>query len=111
MKVLLLSPLLIVLLLTFGCSHTEGSLNNRSVDAETKSSFRAMTFNIRNDNASDGENAWPHRKEMVAGMIRFHGVDIVGGQEALYILPENLDLHLYECSRIVVGSDAVGWGE
>lgn len=111
MKDLLLSPLLIVLLLTFGCSHTEGSLNNRSVDAETKSSFRAMTFNIRNDNASDGENAWPHRKEMVAGMIRFHGVDIVGVQEALSRQLEDLDLLLPEFSRIGVGRDADGGGE
>ncbi len=30
---------------------------------------------------SDGENAWPNRKEMVKGLIRFYDMDIVGTQE------------------------------
>lgn len=45
--------------------------------------FRVMTFNIRFDNPQDGEDAWPHRREKVASMIRFHGARIVGLQEAL----------------------------
>jgi endonuclease/exonuclease/phosphatase family metal-dependent hydrolase len=42
-----------------------------------------MTFNIRFDNPADGENAWPNRKEFVAGTIRLHQADIIGLQEAL----------------------------
>lgn len=40
------------------------------------------TFNIRMDTPNDGENAWPHRKEMVKDLINYHEFDIVGTQEA-----------------------------
>ncbi|MDX9881544.1 MAG: endonuclease/exonuclease/phosphatase family protein [Prolixibacteraceae bacterium] len=39
------------------------------------------TYNIRQNNPNDGINAWPNRKEMVKGLIRFHEFDIVGTQE------------------------------
>ncbi|MBF6628597.1 MAG: endonuclease/exonuclease/phosphatase family protein [Proteiniphilum sp.] len=39
------------------------------------------SFNLRLDTNSDGENAWPNRKEMVKGLIRFHELDIIGTQE------------------------------
>ncbi len=45
--------------------------------------LNVMTFNIRFDNPDDGFNAWPHRKELVKSMIRYHEADIVGLQEAL----------------------------
>jgi endonuclease/exonuclease/phosphatase family metal-dependent hydrolase len=45
--------------------------------------FRVMTYNIRYDDPRAGEIAWANRREMVASMIRFHGADIVGLQEAL----------------------------
>lgn len=45
-------------------------------------SFRVMTFNIRYNNPADSANAWPHRAEGVAGLIRFHDPDLVGLQEA-----------------------------
>lgn len=105
------TPLLFVILLTFGCSQTEVSLNDRGVNAGKNDSFRAMTFNIRYDNSGDGENAWPNRKEMVAGMIRFHGADIVGVQEALLRQLEDLDDLLPGFSRIGVGRDPDGGGE
>jgi endonuclease/exonuclease/phosphatase family metal-dependent hydrolase len=44
---------------------------------------RAMTFNIRYNNPGDGENAWPHRRDWVAEIIRTREADIVGCQEAL----------------------------
>lgn len=44
--------------------------------------LRVMTFNIRFNNPADGMNAWPHRREAVAGLIRFHDPDLVGLQEA-----------------------------
>jgi endonuclease/exonuclease/phosphatase family metal-dependent hydrolase len=42
-----------------------------------------MTFNIRYDNPNDGEDVWRNRRAKVASMIRFHGADVVGLQEAL----------------------------
>jgi endonuclease/exonuclease/phosphatase family metal-dependent hydrolase len=44
--------------------------------------IRVMTFNIRYDNPADGPDAWPHRSEGVAGLIRFHDPDLLGLQEA-----------------------------
>jgi len=43
-----------------------------------------MTFNIRFNNAGDSANAWPFRKDKVAGQILFHEAQIVGVQEALH---------------------------
>lgn len=41
------------------------------------------SYNLRYDNKGDGINAWPNRKEMVKGLIRFHEFDIFGTQEVL----------------------------
>lgn len=43
-----------------------------------------MTFNIRLNTASDGENAWPYRKEKAASQILFHEIQLLGVQEALH---------------------------
>jgi len=43
-----------------------------------------MTYNIRFDNPDDGINTWENRKERVANLIRFHGADLFGLQEAEY---------------------------
>lgn len=51
--------------------------------AAPDSALRVMTFNIRYDTANDGADAWPHRKDLVASMVRLHGADLVGLQEAL----------------------------
>jgi endonuclease/exonuclease/phosphatase family metal-dependent hydrolase len=44
--------------------------------------LRVMTFNLRYDEPADGANRWEHRRDFVAGVIRFHQADIVGVQEA-----------------------------
>ena len=44
--------------------------------------LRVMTFNIRYNNPGDSLDAWPHRSEGVAALIRFHDPDVVGLQEA-----------------------------
>lgn len=56
---------------------------NPGTFAQPDASLRAMSFNIRYANPGDGYNAWTHRKEMAASMIRYHQADIVGLQEAL----------------------------
>ncbi|MEZ4839705.1 endonuclease/exonuclease/phosphatase family protein [Flavobacterium sp.] len=45
--------------------------------------LKVMTYNIRLDLASDGENSWSKRKERVADLIRFYEPDIFGIQEGL----------------------------
>ena len=42
-----------------------------------------MTFNIRTSNVSDGDNAWPYRKELVVETIRRFTPQVVGMQEAI----------------------------
>lgn len=44
--------------------------------------FSAMTYNIRLDIASDGPNAWEHRKEFLGSQILFFSPDVLGVQEA-----------------------------
>ncbi|MCF8360450.1 MAG: endonuclease/exonuclease/phosphatase family protein [Prolixibacteraceae bacterium] len=43
--------------------------------------INVATYNLRLNIASDGENAWPNRKEMVKQLIRFHEFDLFGTQE------------------------------
>jgi endonuclease/exonuclease/phosphatase family metal-dependent hydrolase len=47
-----------------------------------------MSYNLRLDIASDGDNAWPMRREFLAGQIAFHQPDIFGTQEGL---PQQID--------------------
>lgn len=65
--------------------------------------IRVMTFNVRYDEPRDNANAWPHRKELVASMIRFHNADLVGVQEALKRQLDDLDSLLPEYARVGVG--------
>jgi endonuclease/exonuclease/phosphatase family metal-dependent hydrolase len=65
--------------------------------------LRVMTFNIRYDNPNDGVNAWPNRREWVASLIRFHGADVVGVQEALAHMLTELDQRLPGFARVGVG--------
>ena len=50
--------------------------------------LKVMTYNIRLNVASDGENAWPQRKDYLVSQIKFYSPDIFGVQEAL---PEQMD--------------------
>ncbi|MES2163382.1 MAG: endonuclease/exonuclease/phosphatase family protein [Pseudomonadota bacterium] len=45
--------------------------------------INVATYNLRYNNAGDGANAWPARKEMVKSLIRYHEFDIFGTQEGL----------------------------
>ena len=78
-----------------------GCLRPNGVD----STLRVMTFNIRYNNPDDGEHAWPHRKERVASVIRFHEADLVGMQEALQGQIDDLEALLPEYAWFGVGRD------
>lgn len=43
--------------------------------------INVLTYNIRLDSSSDGENQWPFRKDYAADLIKFYDVDLCGGQE------------------------------
>ena len=74
--------------------------------------LRVMSFNLRLDVASDGPNAWPHRKDRVAALIRFHDPHAVGVQEALHHMLTDLDARLPGFARVGVGrADGRAGGE
>ncbi len=62
---------------------------------EAQLEVKVMSFNIRLDVASDGENRWDLRKEKVATMMNYYEADFIGGQEVqhhqLQYLLKNLD--------------------
>ena len=45
--------------------------------------MNVATYNLRLNIAVDGANAWPHRKEAVKALIRYHEFDLFGTQEGL----------------------------
>ncbi len=46
--------------------------------------IRVMTYNVRVQTESDGDNAWPHRRDMVASVLRFRQADVLCLQEAYF---------------------------
>ncbi|MBN2244943.1 MAG: endonuclease/exonuclease/phosphatase family protein [Candidatus Aminicenantes bacterium] len=92
-----------VFILSLACSLFGFNLESTVSFPET--SIRILSFNIRYDNAGDGDNAWPNRKQMVAQTIRFHKVDIIGIQEALYTQLLDLQALLTEYDWRGVGRD------
>lgn len=72
-------------------------------NAAATGTLRVMSFNIRYNNRGDGENAWPNRKDHVAGIIRDRKVDVVGLQEALPVQIEDLQSRLDDYAWYGVG--------
>src|ERR1700741_823273 len=64
-----------------------------------------MSYNIRLDVASDGENRWDARKERVSGLMRFYGADFIGTQEVLHHQLVFLHQELKGYNYIGVGRD------
>ena len=62
-----------------------------------------MTFNIRLDVPSDSLNSWQHRKDNVAGMIRYYEPDIIGMQEVLHSQLVDLTERLPRYTDVGVG--------
>ncbi len=67
--------------------------------------FTIIQYNIRMNTAGDKENAWPLRKEKVAGLLRFHGADIFNVQEALPEQMDDLNAMMPEFEHVGVGRD------
>ena len=98
--------LLLGALLLGGCSvsvRRGAEATPAAVAAADAPPLRVMSFNIRLNVASDGPNAWPHRRDWVASLIRFHDADVVGVQEALLDMLVDLDARLPGFARVGVG--------
>jgi endonuclease/exonuclease/phosphatase family metal-dependent hydrolase len=54
--------------------------------AEAKATvpLKAMTYNIRYDNPSDGADNWKHRREYISSLLRYHSPDLLCIQEGLH---------------------------
>ena len=73
--------------------------------------YKVMTYNIRLDLASDGENAWKNRKEFLSSQILFFAPDILGVQEARPNQMADLKEVLKEYNPIGLGRDGEQKGE
>ncbi len=70
-----------------------------------------MTYNIRLDIASDGENAWTNRKAYWASQVGFHEPDILGIQEALPHQVTDIASMMPTYDYVGIGRDGIGKGE
>lgn len=73
--------------------------------------LKVMTFNVRFGTAKDGENAWPHRKEMFLKTIRDQNPDILGLQECLFFQADYIQEAFPEYRWIGIDRDVTGRGE
>ncbi|MDO7906923.1 endonuclease/exonuclease/phosphatase family protein [Paenibacillus sp. JX-17] len=67
--------------------------------------LRFMTYNIKNDYDREGDNMWNSRRELVAGVVRFHRPDLVGMQEVLHNQLMDLEELLPEYGWIGAGRE------
>lgn len=70
-----------------------------------QTTIKAMSFNIRLDAATDGENRWDLRKNRVAGLMQYYEPDFIGAQEVLHHQLTYIDSMLVQYSFIGVGRD------
>src|SRR6187431_3484464 len=73
--------------------------------------LKMMTYNIRLDIDSDGENAWTHRKDFFNAQIQFYSPDIFGVQEAKPNQVSDIATALPQYSYVGIGRDEGGKGE
>jgi len=73
--------------------------------------LKVMTYNIRLDVASDGENAWPNRKDFLSSQVLFYSPDILGVQEAQPNQMDDLKVALKDYKYIGLGRDGGNAGE
>jgi len=74
-------------------------------------SLKLLTYNIRLDLDSDGENSWSHRKEYLSSQIQFYEPDIFGVQEATPNQVLDLNERLPQYNNVGMGREGVGKGE
>jgi endonuclease/exonuclease/phosphatase family metal-dependent hydrolase len=70
--------------------------------------YSAMTYNIRLDIASDGDNAWVHRRKALTGLVAYYAPDLVGMQEVLLGQKRDIEADLPGYIFVGVGRDDGG---
>lgn len=73
--------------------------------------LKVMTYNIRLNVASDGENAWPLRKDYFMAQMQFYEPDIFGIQEAMPGQVTDISNALSQYGQVGIGRDGEGKGE
>ncbi len=63
------------------------------------------SYNLRYANPGDSGNLWSQREPVVAALIRFHDFDILGTQEGLIGMIDDLSRDLPEYARYGIGRD------
>lgn len=67
--------------------------------------YSAMTYNIRLDIASDGDEAWVHRRKALTGLVAYYAPDLVGMQEVLLNQKRDIEADLPGYAFVGVGRD------
>ena len=73
--------------------------------------LKIMTYNIRLNVASDGENAWPNRKDYFMSQVQFYSPDIFGVQEATPSQVIDIATGMPKYSKFGIGREEGGTGE
>lgn len=73
--------------------------------------IKVMTYNIRLDVASDGENNWSHRKDFFTSQVLFYEPDIFGVQEATPNQVIDMATAFSQYGHLGVGREGEGKGE
>lgn len=73
--------------------------------------LKVITYNIRLDVASDGENDWTHRKDFCTFQIQFYNPDIFGVQEAKPNQVIDIASALSQYNYVGTGRDGIEKGE
>ncbi len=76
-----------------------------STSAFTQTKAVVMTYNIRLNVQSDGENWWENRKDKVAALMNYYEADFIGAQEVQFEQLVYLRSALPDYSSIGVGRD------
>ncbi|MBA4153091.1 endonuclease/exonuclease/phosphatase family protein [Flavobacterium sp.] len=73
--------------------------------------LKLMTYNIRLDVASDGENSWANRKDFFTAQIKFYEPDVFGIQEATPNQVIDISNELTQYNQVGIGREGEGKGE
>ena len=102
MRLIYILPLAL-LLITAVCVSRAGPSGTARVGPGLELSL--ASFNIRYGTADDGPDAWPHRRDMVTGLLARLDADVIGLQEALRFQLDELAADLPGYAEIGVGRD------
>jgi endonuclease/exonuclease/phosphatase family metal-dependent hydrolase len=88
-----------------GCSQDNAEIEPEE-DQEEILSLEVMSYNIRGDKVSDGENQWKYRKDRMVDLMKKYNPALMGLQEAKPFQAEYLEEQLDDYKKIGGGSVA-----